>query len=571
MSASVISRRRRSAGRLATRVGAFACAVSVLVGCGASIAAIDLQSAIDDANAAVQRAAVSASGAQEYALAQRLLEEAARQQDGGDAWASYYLAVRAAYTADLAAVVARDETARRELGRLRQDALEARLRAAQLAAETSDTRRVIAETIQARAEADAVASRQEADRANDHSTQIDRDARVAIEKGKAEAELAKAQFLMGLAADADAATHDADGFGRAQSVLAEAKALLSSGDYGAARLRAIEAHRAADDTRLTARAKRGSQETRTTDTRLKEAVDAAGALGAASAAVDRARDAEAAAHAPVEFAEATNALAKAEQAHAAGSYPEASRLAAAAGEAAARAIIAGEGAQERDSTARRREEQEAMVKDAVLRVRRSGDSLDALTLRLSPTDLKTARTYADLAEAALADENLDLAVVNADRAHGLMDQVERRATDAKAVEADLVEKAKDLKNTQAFTARRGVVLRVSGDMFDVGKTELRRDAYPAVAKVAAALRSAVDAYSIVVEGHTDKSGDADANVKLSQQRAAAFMKLLTQYLGAPNADVKSVGYGARQLIAGVPVADPRNRRIEIVVLTRKSL
>lgn len=551
----------------AAAVTAFAC--GLLMGCGASIAAIDLQSAIDDANAATQLASGAASGLEEYTLARRLLEEAVRQQDGGDAWVSYYLAVRAAYTADLARVSARDARARNRLVRLRQDALEARMRAAQLAAETSDTRRVIAETIQARAEADAVAARQEATRANDHATQMDADARVAVEKGQADAELAKARFLMDLATDAEAATHDPNGYASAQNLLDETNALLAEGAYRAARLKAIEAYRAADDTRLVAQSKQGSRQSQSADARLRQAVDAAAAIGRARAAVDRARDADAPRHAPTEFADAADALAKADAAHANGLYGEASRLATQAGDAAGRAIVVGEGAQERDLATHRREEQEAMVKDAVRRVRRAGDTLDALTVRLSPTELTTARSYADLAESALRDDNLDLAVANADRAHGLMDHIERRASDVKAAEADLVAKAKDLKDTQAFTTSKGIVLRVTGDLFDVGKTALRKDAYPAVSKIGAALRPAVDAYAVVVEGHTDRSGDAETNIRLSKERAAAFTKLLIQYLGAPGADVTSTGYGARQLIAGVPVTDARNRRIEIVVLTRK--
>ena len=210
-----------------------------------------------------------------------------------------------------------------------------------------------------------------------------------------------------------------------------------------------------------------------------------------------------------------------------------------------------------------------MVKDAVLRVRRAPDTLDALTRRLSPSDLANAVSYADAAEEALTAGNVDGAVGSADRAHALMDGVEQRATDVKDTEADLVAGSKTLPDTQAFTTSKGVVLRLSGPFFSVGKTELRKASLPSVAKFAAAVRDAAGQYAVVVEGHTDKSGDDATNVQLSKARAAAFATALEQYLGVPSATVSSDGYGAKQLISGIPPTDARNRRIEIVILTRK--
>ncbi|MBT7101740.1 hypothetical protein HN937_30460, partial [Candidatus Poribacteria bacterium] len=287
------------------RIGAGAAAVALsfalATGCGSSIAAIDLQSAVDDANAAVQASGAEAGGRDEHALAQRLLEESVRQQDGGDAWASYYLAVRAAYTADVARVSARDERARRRLDRLRQDTLEAKLRAAQAGSEASITRRLIAETLQARAEADAAAARQDAEKARGRATQTDADAQLSVEKALAEAELSKAQFLMDLATEAEAGTHDADGYARAQGLIDATDGLLAEGSNRAARLKAIEAYRAASDTRQAALNKQGAQRSQSTEARFGRAVDAAMQIGRAAAEVDRARDADAVRHAPAEF------------------------------------------------------------------------------------------------------------------------------------------------------------------------------------------------------------------------------------------------------------------------------
>jgi outer membrane protein OmpA-like peptidoglycan-associated protein len=561
---------RASLGRSLKAAGlAAAVVVAVSHGCGASVAAVDLQSAIDDAGIVLITAAADADGSPEYALAQKLLTESISQQDDGRAWASYYLALRAAYTADAARVSATHGKASKRLDQLRRDTMEARLRVAQTEAETADTRRTIAETIQARAQAEAIAARAEATTSDSNAAQTTTDAQADVEKAQAEAELGKAKFLLDLAAEADAATHDADAYAAAQGLITDTEALLSSGSYRAARLKAIAAYAAARDTRLAAVGKAGTERSKTGEARLQRAVEAAGLLGTATAAVERAQAAHPSDPAPAGVQSATDLLTRAEAARADGSYAEASRLAAEAVAAAEAALVTGEQAQAAADAARRREELEAMVKDAVLRVRRAPDSLDSLTRRLSPNEIANAGASADAAEAALAAGSIDEAVGRADRIHATMDAVEQRAADVRATEDDLVARAKSLPNTQAFTTSKGLVLRLSGPFFAVGKTELRKSSLPSVSKFAAAVRDAASRYDVLIEGHTDKSGEDATNVELSRKRASAFAVALKKYIGVPDASVESSGYGTKQLISGIPPTDARNRRIEIVIRTRK--
>jgi outer membrane protein OmpA-like peptidoglycan-associated protein len=83
---------------------------------------------------------------------------------------------------------------------------------------------------------------------------------------------------------------------------------------------------------------------------------------------------------------------------------------------------------------------------------------------------------------------------------------------------------------------------------------------------------AADAYrqggapQVSVTGHTDTSGSAAYNLKLSQRRADAVAAELVRD-GVPAANIVTVGRGEEDLL--VPTADgvrePRNRRVEIVV------
>ena len=69
----------------------------------------------------------------------------------------------------------------------------------------------------------------------------------------------------------------------------------------------------------------------------------------------------------------------------------------------------------------------------------------------------------------------------------------------------------------------------------------------------------------VIGGHTDSSGDATANLGLSQRRAIAVRRELIAR-GVPPTALKSVGYGAEQPIADNETEDGRakNRRTTII-------
>ena len=71
---------------------------------------------------------------------------------------------------------------------------------------------------------------------------------------------------------------------------------------------------------------------------------------------------------------------------------------------------------------------------------------------------------------------------------------------------------------------------------------------------------------IVVVGHTDAVGSDKFNDELARKRADAVRTALVKR-GIAEADVVAIGRGKRELLVPTPdgVAEPRNRRVEIVV------
>jgi outer membrane protein OmpA-like peptidoglycan-associated protein len=101
--------------------------------------------------------------------------------------------------------------------------------------------------------------------------------------------------------------------------------------------------------------------------------------------------------------------------------------------------------------------------------------------------------------------------------------------------------------------------------FVTGTDELTDESKRELDKVLAALRERPSP-DVLVIGHTDTVGDADANDRLSEQRAETVKGFLVG-IGIPAERIRTAGRGERELL--VPTADeieePRNRRVEINV------
>ncbi|MBI2105140.1 MAG: OmpA family protein [Candidatus Omnitrophica bacterium] len=166
----------------------------------------------------------------------------------------------------------------------------------------------------------------------------------------------------------------------------------------------------------------------------------------------------------------------------------------------------------------------------------------------------------------------------------LSDQLEQFKTLArlKSDEADELRRAKDLlesrlgSNVSVGYDERGLVTRMLDQvLFDSGKAQLRRGAYPVLDKVAQVLNE-VPGQPVGVEGHTDDvpikySGWAD-NKALAFARANAVVSYLVDKHGVDPNRLTPIGYGEeRPLVSNdTPEGRQQNRRVEIIILPKAS-
>ena len=104
-----------------------------------------------------------------------------------------------------------------------------------------------------------------------------------------------------------------------------------------------------------------------------------------------------------------------------------------------------------------------------------------------------------------------------------------------------------------------------GILFDTGSDRIKLESTPTLKDIGAML-AAHPELKLSVEGHTDNVGDAAANLKLSEARAAAVKAALVKDYGVDAARLTSKGFGSTKPISPNTTAEGRqgNRRVDLV-------
>ncbi len=139
----------------------------------------------------------------------------------------------------------------------------------------------------------------------------------------------------------------------------------------------------------------------------------------------------------------------------------------------------------------------------------------------------------------------------------LLEVIETAAMDTGLVTVDASAMAKAIEAT-GHVALYGI-------HFDTNKAELKPESDGALQEIAKLLKQDANLKLLVV-GHTDNVGGFDANVTLSERRAAAVFQALISKHGVAPARLRAVGVGMAAPVAPNESDDgrARNRRVELV-------
>ena len=202
----------------------------------------------------------------------------------------------------------------------------------------------------------------------------------------------------------------------------------------------------------------------------------------------------------------------------------------------------------------------------------------ALESRATTAEGESARIAQELKEVqiqreALAGETRNLAQLT-EKLAAERDQLAAEKS-ALAADRDAIKKERDelagmLKGALSSVAEttetaRGVIVSLSGILFDVGKATLKPASQLSVAKLAGILM-VFSNMNLSIEGYTDSTGSADLNMRLSMDRARSVYEfLMTQ--GVPNSRMIYQGFGPENPVApnDTETNRARNRRVEVVL------
>lgn len=150
---------------------------------------------------------------------------------------------------------------------------------------------------------------------------------------------------------------------------------------------------------------------------------------------------------------------------------------------------------------------------------------------------------------------------------GAVDKAAAAAKDPKAAAQAAGNAASD-QAAKALTKKLKAVQNEKGPIvFVKGKADLDAKKCERTLKAIDGLIKKAPGLKVTIEGHTDNTGNKDANLKLSQARAEAVVKWLTEHLQTPADRMTAKGYGDSQPIADNKTEKGRakNRRVDFSV------
>lgn len=102
--------------------------------------------------------------------------------------------------------------------------------------------------------------------------------------------------------------------------------------------------------------------------------------------------------------------------------------------------------------------------------------------------------------------------------------------------------------------------------FQVGSAKVSPASEATLGSIAKILALAPDR-CVIVEGHTDATGNADKNMALSKDRAGSVVNYISEKSGIERKRLVPLGKGSSSPAAGLAPNDPKNRRVVFKVVT----
>jgi outer membrane protein OmpA-like peptidoglycan-associated protein len=494
---------------------------------------------------------------EEFGRAVKLLNFARNSQEEGDIPQSAEFAYQAELVAQIAIAKARQHRAKQNVVSIREQIYQQIIKAHEHELEIARIREAILEEQLARALNSRDKGQQQTEQLSTEIAYL----KTSLRQTELRLSLTGVESLVNISKYTYPAIETTADYERAQASIASIANLIEQEAF-------VEAENAISDAqKLVDNLYQLAQKNQKVETEARTSAQVA--IAKAEVIIQRAQYLNASQHAPQRFQEATGQLKRAKQELATNRYEPAQQFAQQAQQTADETVIIAEAAEFRQRAQKELDRREAEAQQAVDTLKRklavqAKTQVPQLEARL----YELANTASAKAKTALASKEYETAIKASAEGNDYLERAIANTQQITSAKSDLVKAARQIPKATVIEQRDSVLIRIRGNAFAHGSTQLQKEFFATFEQLARVLRRGnFSSYPVRIEVHTSALGNASVNRNVSMGRADAIKRSLVEERVNPER-LTVVGLGETQpIVENGANKEEQNRRIDIIVKT----
>lgn len=400
-------------------------------------------------------------------------------------------------------------------------------------------------------------------------------AELKVQLANAEQAIAKAEVENKLALILNAPKYAEQKYNEADKLLKEAKLALASRQFDKAVMLAENSAKQAVSAQVEAKANMDAENAEIAKKKDKAII----AITKAEFALEEAHKSMADQYAKEIYDQAVRALQDSKRAFDSADYDKSASLADQARLSASNAVAVVTTKKKEEKKSEEIEEIKANALDAIAKAERAlVNAFNARANEFADDFYKQAQESIEKAKQALNREDFEKsislaqeAVFNANLAIAKAELANKSKQKNDEVLKNIANDAREIPNVNVRETEKGIIISIGFDITAKTKTgeEVKSDIKPTLRSIAELIKKYPD-YRVIIEGHTDSTGNDKANLKLSNERANLLLLHFSTVEGVPLDRLSSVGFGSLKPVAfnNDESGRKQNRRLDIVFLAK---
>ena len=538
------------------------CTCLVVFGCTKpEIDEVMLATQLQDAQQAINNAAELEAESlvpEEYGRAVKLMSFAQNSQEKADIPQSIEFAYQAEWVAQIAIAKARQHHAKQKVVSLREQIYQQVIKEQEHELEIERIRHAITEEQLARALRSGGESQQQTEQLSAEIT----DLKTKLRQAELRAPIAGLELLVTITVDIYPAIKETADYERVQTAVASITNLIEQEAFPDAENTTTNAQTLVNELYQLAVQKREAEVEAKTNAQI--------AIAQAEIIIQRAQILNANQHAPKQLQEASSQLQRAKQALDVNRYEQARQSAQQAKQSGDEAVATAEVMEYRQ---RAQQELNALIARAQRTVEGLGEKIAAQSEtqvpQLEAQLYELANSAYEKAKSALASKEYNNAIKAAAEGEDYLRRAIAGAERVTSAKSDLLLAAKGVPNATVMQQPDGVLIRINGNVFAYGSTQIQKEFINTFAGLAKVLRTAgFSKYPVRIEVHTSSLGNARVNQNVSMGRADSIKRFLLEKGLVDVTRITAVGLGeTRPIVEDGPDRQEQNRRIDVIIKT----